>query len=111
MKITILKSLKGHSSLNTQPSIWVKIITSSSDTINFDDVISLYINLQRESKIPISNHIVKIDDDIYSLCYSNLESSIKTLNVIQNVAEWSKPKSSLASVKGRVICLFRSRSK
>jgi len=79
MKITLIKAFKGHSSLNLQSSIWVKIETDQ----NINDVIQLYCQLQRQSKIIVSDQYTKLSADTFSLNYVYLDCAIKTLEAIQ----------------------------
>ena len=62
MKMEIVKSFKGHSSLNQQSSLWVRV-----EYLDLDEFIKLYCDLQRDCKIIVSNHYEILESNLISI--------------------------------------------
>lgn len=79
----IVKTFRGHTSLSQQYSIWVDV----QDNEDIDMIVSLYCELQKNSKIIVSNQYSQLSENLISLSYVYEECSIKTLNAIQRIIE------------------------
>ena len=77
----IIRTFKGHTALNTQSSIWVEIEPNE----NIEDIINLYSELQRQSKIIVSNKYELLSPTVISIPYVYLDCSIKTLESIKRI--------------------------
>jgi cyanophycin synthetase len=77
----IIRTFKGHTALNQQSSMWIEIEPNE----NIEDLINLYSELQRQSKIIVSNKYELLSHNLISISYVYLDCSIKTLESIKRI--------------------------
>lgn len=98
MKIKIHKIFKGHTSLSKQSAIWVEIETTES----LEDIINLYSQLQRNSKIVVSNEYKILSGNLICICSHQIDASIKTLKAIQEIYSGEDKEKTISQLKSEL---------